>query len=293
MIQFIGHDGGRDSHKVDSSTGKQLSVKSIVGKARSRNLVEDRDYLVEIDSRQWFVGDLARESFFIRQMATESKIHEDTKILFLTSLALAAEPASELVVTTGLPINQHTPETKQKLTELLTGEHSVRINNGSPKLIKITNIGIVPEGAGAYFSELLDDNGIIKNEWLSKQLKRVIDIGSRTVNICTIDENNRYLDRDSDTLHYGCLELDNAAGKNPSKEDLEEFARKLAGDINKRLQSYRPAKDVVLLSGGGSLVLGDYLKTYFPISIIVNNPVFANAIGYRRMGMMRWRKTSR
>lgn len=293
MVQFIGHDGGRDEHKIDSGNGHPISVKSIVGKARSRNLVENLNYFVEINGREWFVGDLARESFFKRQMASESKIHEDTRILFLTSIALASESNSELVITTGLPVNQHNPATKQKLTNLLCGEHTVRINGGNEVKIKVHNIGIVPEGAGAYFDEILNDNGMLVNEWLAKRLTRVIDIGSRTVNLCTIDEQNRYIDRDSDTLSYGIMELDNASNEQ-SEDDLEEFTRKLYGDICKRWQGYSPTRDVILLTGGGVLKLKKWIKPLFPISIIARDPVFANASGYRKMGMMRWQKrTSR
>jgi plasmid segregation protein ParM len=290
MAQFIGHDGGRDTHKIDSGNGTPISVKSCVGKARTRKLVEDLDYLVEIDGRQWFVGDLAKESFFNRRMATESKIHEDTKVLFLTSMALSAPQSLELVITTGLPINQHTTATKKKLSDLLCGKHSISINGQDPVTLTINDIGIVPEGAGAYFNEILDDNGNVANEWLSKQFKRVIDVGSRTVNLCTIDENNGYLDRDSDTIPYGIMELENASDGDPSDEDMEEFARKLAGDINKRWQNYKASKDVVLLTGGGVLKLKEWFKPYFPISLIVKDPVFANASGYRKMGMIRWRK---
>jgi plasmid segregation protein ParM len=292
MVQFIGHDGGRDKHKVDSGA-KQLSVLSAVGKARNRNLVENLNYSVEIDGRQWFVSDLARESFFKRQMASESKIHEDTRVLFLTSLALITEPNSELIITTGLPVKQHTTEIKRKLTELLCGNHSITVIGQKSVNLTINEIGIVPEGAGAYFDEILDDEGKVVNDWLAKRLTRVIDIGSRTVNLCTIDENNRYLDRDSDTLPYGIMELENAA-EDPSEEDMEEFTRKLFGDISKRWQGYNPMKDVILLTGGGVLKLKKWVKPLFPISIIARDPVFANASGYRKMGMMRWRKrTSR
>lgn len=293
MIQFIGHDGGRDSHKVDIGDGKQLSIQSIVGKARSRNLIEHLNYSVEINGREWFVGDLARESFFKRQMASESKIHEDTKILFLTSIALVAEPNSDIVITTGLPVNQHNPDTKQKLIQLLCGKHTVKINNQKAISINITDVGIVPEGAGAYFDEIISIDGKMDNEWISRRLTRIVDIGSRTVNLCTIDEHNRYIDRDSDTLPYGILELYNASS-DPSEDDLEEFTRKLYGDINKRWQGYNPAKDVILLTGGGALKLKKWIKPIFPVSIIARDPVFANASGYRKMGMMRWQKrTSR
>lgn len=289
MVQFIGHDGGRDGHKAQSGY-KQVSVKSAVGKARARNLVEDLNYFVEIDGRKWFVGDLARESFYSRRMASESKIHEDTRVLFLTSLALVAEPGSELVITTGLPVKQHNPATKQKLTELLCGEHIVKINDKEAVRLTIPSIGIVPEGAGAYFNEILDDDGNLVNEWLAKRLTRIIDIGSRTVNLCTIDEQNRYIDRDSDTLMYGIMELENASSGDPAEDDMEEFTRKLVGDINKRWQNYNPVKDIILLSGGGTLKLKQWIKSYFPVSLIARDPIFANASGNRKMGMIRWQK---
>jgi plasmid segregation protein ParM len=40
--------------------------------------------------------------------------------------------------------------------------------------------------------------------------------------------------------------------------------------------------DAILVAGGGALLLGPYLLRTFPHVRVVNNPVFANALGYWR-----------
>ena len=40
--------------------------------------------------------------------------------------------------------------------------------------------------------------------------------------------------------------------------------------------------DAILVAGGGALLLGPYLHRAFPHMRVVDNPVFANALGYWR-----------
>jgi hypothetical protein len=84
---------------------------SVVGTARTLRLENPRDYDVTIDGEHLFIGYLAEESLDRREMASESKLHPETRVLFLTALALAAngEPMS---ITTGVPV---VPSTRRKL----------------------------------------------------------------------------------------------------------------------------------------------------------------------------------
>lgn len=289
MVQHIAPDTGRRLTKVVTE-GEKKSFRSAVGEWRQRNLEADRDYEVEIDGCKYFVGDLAEESHFRREMATTNKIHEETRILFLTALALVAKE-EEIVVTTGLPVNQHTPVIKRDLEQLLCGQHRVRIKNGPELKLNIQNIGIVPEGIGLYWDEVLSDQGTIHNIWLATQpVVRILEVGSRTINLGTIayrDQKRLYLDRESDTLAYGYMALE-AAEAQPTDECLGAFARRIVADASKAWLSYNPLKDVILLGGGGVLTLGSWLKKHYPISLTARDPVYGNASGFRKMGIARW-----
>jgi len=273
-MNFVGIDVGRKYLKIATEEDTQI-IPSKVGDARELRLENTSDYLVAIDGHKYFVGDLAEESYSCREMATESKIHQETKILFLTAVALAWD-RNPLVITTGLPVDQHTQTIKQQLKQLLDGVYKVMINN-CQKNIYINRLQIVPEGAGAFWNEVLDDDGRIVKSSLLQGTVRVIDLGSRTTNYLTII-NGKYLDRDSGTLGYGCFELERR------DNTPEMFARRIIADLSQRWPSISQ-KDVMFISGGGALLMEKSLKQVFDNVIVSKEPVTANAKGFRKLGV--------
>jgi len=292
-MQVIGIDVGRNRVKAVSKDDR-VDFPSVVGEWQDRNLTAGGNFEVTVDGHKTFIGDLAiRESYCLREMATESKVHQESKILFLTALALLTKDGEPVNVVTGLPVAQHTPAGKNEFKKLLEGMHNVEIN-GKRKHIIINEIGIVPESGGAYWHCVLDPHGQIGNSFIAGQKARIVDVGSRTVNFCTIDR-REYIDRDSGTLPYGVIELMNADKE--SRDDVmsvgeevkEHFARRIAGDLSKKWLKYVPDDDLVLLTGGGSILLGQYLSRYFMVNQLVDT-VFANAEGFYKMGVARWGK---
>lgn len=268
-MNFIGIDTGRNSTKVVSNT--TTTFPSIVGTARNLRLENAADYRVTIGGDSYFVGHLANESYDRREMASESKIHQETRILFLTAVALAGY--TNPVITTGLPVAQHTPETKALLNALVRGKHTIKVNNNPAKVFSVESIQVVPEGAGAWWDAVLDNQGYIANHSLLHQpVTRILDLGSRTVNYLTL-LSGKYLDRGSGTLNYGCMELENI--------DPELLARRILADLTRRWPDMTP-NDTLFLTGGGALVM----KDAFAQSQCADNPVTANARGYRKLGMV-------
>lgn len=281
----VGADIGRNKPKIFSKDVR-LSFPARVGEWRSRKLSSGGDYEVMIDGQKVFVGDLAaEESYFIREMASESKIHQETMILFFTALALIPTQDS-FAVTIGLPIYQHDQANKDRLVELLSRRRRVKVNNGPDRLISIDRIGVAPEGSGPYWDEHLTMTGGSKQADMSGRMHRTIDVGSRTINYCTIKD-RRYIDKDSGTLSYGVMELENA-DKNKSEEAKEQFARRIVADLSKRWMNYDPEIDIILLAGGGALLLGELLRKHFPRCRVAEDPVFANARGFFKMGVAKW-----
>jgi len=284
-MEILGIDVGRDQVKAIAQ-GKEIVVRSRVGEWRERKLTSGEDYEVEYDRKTYFVHDLADESYCAREMATGSKVHPESLVLFLTALSqVAASQSVSCNIVTGVPINQHDPVNKEQFSRLLSGYHEVKVNDKKYE-INVEQVLIVPEGAGAYWDAVLDENGGLRDSWLANRMVRVLDIGSRTVNYCTIN-NRRYVDRDSGTLNYGIFELHNMNSR-PTDAQGEQFSRRIIGDLSKKWMNYDEASDIVLLSGGGSLLLERWLKQQYPMARMAQDPVRANSRGYLKMGVLKW-----
>ncbi|QOY37999.1 ParM/StbA family protein [Anaerobacillus isosaccharinicus] len=100
---------------------------------------------------------------------------------------------------------------------------------------------------------------------------RVVDGGSKTINYVTL-KNRRYVDRESGTLDFGFE-------TNKSTNDKQLVAR-IAGELGKKWE----VEDVIWTVGGKASVLADYLQPYFENVAPMPNALYANAMGYYKMG---------
>lgn len=274
-MQVLAIDSGRNGLKAVCDT-KRLLVPSVVGEWRQLNLSDGGDYEVEINNEKYFVGDrAANESRFRRENVSRSKIHEETKILTLTAAGLLA-PSPKIKIVTGLPVEQYRPDIKQKYKDLLLGSYNVKVNNGPNKIIKIEDVVVSIEGAGAYWWYVFKYN----NE-ITKSRVRVIDIGSRTINCLTIDK-MRYVDLDSFSLNYGTIEITNADEEDTSLL-MQQFTRRATSDISRRWLGIE--KDIIIITGGGAISLDKYLKQFYQSAITIEDSVFASALGFYEMGV--------
>ena len=276
-FQVIGVDCGRNGVKAVSGF-RRVFIPAVVGEWRRRKISDGGEWEIDINGEKYFVGSLAQtESRHKREMVTKSKIHPETKILTLAAIALLAVPGNEIRLISGVPIEQHTDEEKYAYIRLLDGRHIVTVNGIRKEFtLDAQFIGITFEGAGAYYSESL-----VGNKTMGRC--RVIDIGSRTINALTL-LSSKFSDLDSTTLNYGCIDLIGG-----DDEQAEQFARRIFADLSKRWMDYSTS-DSVLLTGGGALLLEDQLKKHYRQARVISDPVFANALGYFRMGEKRWQK---
>lgn len=276
-MQLISADIGRNESKFFTSNNRKVKFRSTVGEWHQRNLNSNGDYDVMIDGESYFIGELAlKESYLPREMTTESKIHEETKLLFLTGIALLAHD-NDIIVSTGLPIDQFNPKIKNDLVNLLQGRHSVTFKDKETKTFFINQIIACPEGGGVYWYE------INNKPTLKYGKKRVVDIGSRTINYCTIEDGS-YINKDSGTLNYGAIKLKN------SKTNPQEFARKIVADLSSKWMDYDEDNDTIILSGGGAILLKELLKSHFKNTIVSDDPIFANVYGFYYIGLAKYGK---
>lgn len=270
-MQVIAVDGGRSKIKVAAENAAR-SFLAKIGDSREMDIGENSDYVVTVNGQGYFVGDMAMESYSIREMATKSKQHEETKILFATAIASVVTD-KEVSIVTGLPINQHS-SSKTSMQHFLSGDYNV-VLNGVEKKFRVCDVGIVPEGSGIYKRLNFDKkNSVI----------RVLQLGSVTTNALTV-VNGRFWDKESTCLDWGMFQLDIAGDSDKQKE---QFARKIKGDLSKVWLTYKADTDIVVLAGGGALRMGKQLKDQYTVTHMSEDPVMDDVLGFYEMGVLKW-----
>lgn len=227
---------------------------------------------------------------------------ETNMILFLYTLAIQKDNKFKVVV--GLPILAYKNNKDTFRENLLKNkEYKVKIN-GKEKTILIEDIIVFPEGAGAYFN--------IKSR--SKN-SLIIDIGGGTTNIVAFK--NGKLDKCT-TLGNGMIELynrirDHLNSKYTLKLELEDVENILkeglkvdgeeiewnfvktiidnfTNDLMNELRNFDIRTTNVYLSGGGAKLLNKTLTGKIPGMIMLEDYLFANAKGFKKVGESKWRE---
>lgn len=268
----VGLDLGRRNIKL--FTGETyVTIPSIVGEWRDillENNYGPKAFKCKYKGDKFFAGVLAEnESEFARQMLVEDKSTPDALLLAL--IALHQTEYNLFDIMTGLPVSQHNKENKERLINLLEGEHEIEVN-GVKKQITVQRVRVAVEGGGAFWSNPKDG------------LVRIVDGGSKTINYITL-KNKRYVDRDSGTLPFG---FDTNKTYNH-----EQMVNRIAGELGRKWGR----DDFVYTVGGEAETLAKYLKPYFNNTDVlqpkrtllkggelVDLNMFANAEGYYAIG---------
>lgn len=272
-MQVVGVDGGNKNVKVVSASTAFL-FPSDLGEYRQRKLeatFSKDDMIIEFRGRKMFAGTLAQyESEFAGAMMGDTKAHEETLIRVLIALHRVSDE-TDFKIVVGQPIKKHTKEEKEKIAEMLVGEHEFTLN-GKTKQIKIHQCSVGAEGASAYWSAPIY-RGIV----------HIIDPGGGTVNCATLDS-GRYIDKSSFTLDFGHETVIN--------KDLSEFARAIVRGTSKKWN--KSAK--VLLVGGEADNLIGHLREHYALAEVLKPrlqagdnvkvlpAIFANAVAFYTIG---------
>jgi hypothetical protein len=176
---------------------------------------------------------------------------------------------------------------------LRRGRYLVSVNHGKTQEIALDGIDITWEGAGIYFDFVTDDSGegSGKYAWLAERNVHIVDIGSRTCNLLTVS-NGKYISRLSctDNQHGTLLVESSSRSKRISDRDKEQFARTIKALVasNWLDADYgSDGDDVLIFAGGGSLLIEQYLREYYPSAIFPADPVLCQVSGLYKMGMAR------
>lgn len=175
--------------------------------------------------------------------------------------------------------------------------------NGENRKIIITDFDVYPEGLGAYYSLDINDDVIL------------VDIGGRTTDIAYIadkklkesttivvgtigiykdiaDKLNSLYSLDLDIpaaekiLNKGYFEID---GARTDLSFVTEILKRNFNKINDDLSMKFPARtEKIILVGGGYKIFEKAFKKRYINSYVADNPIFANAIGFQKVGEMLW-----
>lgn len=246
------------------------------------------------------------ETYYIGEGRFETELNKSSKKnflpLLLTGIALNSSETFQQVVC-GLPINQYKIN-KEILKDMVLSSkvRAVKFNGESRKII-ITDFEVYPEGVGAYYSLGINNDCII------------VDIGGRTTDIAYIIDRelkkhstvivgtlNIYKDISERlnslySLDLDILEAEKIVNKGWLKVDGEmvdlsfitEILKKNFLKINEDLTMKFPARtENIILVGGGYKLFQKAFKNRYKNSYVADNPIYANAIGFRKVADMLW-----
>lgn len=271
------------------------NIKSLV---TSKENILGSKICLEYEDKKYFIG----EGSFETELNKSSK--NNFLPLLLTGIALNGSKGDVFQqVVCGLPINQYKVN-KELLTDMVLGNRvrSIKLNGEDRKII-ITDFAVYPEALGAYYSLDITDDVII------------VDIGGRTTDIAYIadkklkesattvvgtigiykdiaDKLNSLYSLDLDIpaaekiLDRGYFEID---GQRTDLSFVTEILKKNFNKVNDELGMKFPARtEKIILVGGGYKLFEKAFKKRYANSFVADNPVYANAIGFQKVGEMLW-----
>jgi plasmid segregation protein ParM len=227
---------------------------------------------------------------------------------------LSTATVADLVVVTGLPVAFYSD--KAKVRTRLLGEHrAARDGRDRAQVFKINDVRVVPQPFGALLAASLDDRGHIVDQDLATGSVGVIDVGGKTTNLLSVSQLSE-VGRETASVSVGAWDVARAVQVYLAEHcpDLELRDHQIMDAIRSRQVKYfgQPVDlgptidaalapmaeqviaqatqlwngaailDMILVTGGGALLLGPAIEAHFPHARVVDDPVFANALGFWR-----------
>ena len=313
----IGLDLGYSATKA-VSTKKKVKFPSVVGtsdKARF-SFSEDGAGILLAEPAHVLVGEQAvTQSRFVNRREDRSWI-ESAEYYHLALAALTELTTAtvvELRIVTGLPVAFYND--KDILRNLLLGEHRATREGRRAQVFKATDCRVIPQPFGALLAEALDDRGNVADKELATGNVGVIDVGGKTTNLLSVSRLSE-IGRETASVNVGAWDVVRAvrgwlADNCPNLDlrdhqvvdaivarqvkyygepqdlgpmvdaALEPMAEQVIAQAT-QLWNGGAGLDAVLVSGGGALLLGPAIEAHFRHAQVVEEPVFANALGYWR-----------
>jgi len=262
----------------------------------------------------------------VRQTLDTVKVGDvDQKVQFYAAASrLVKTGAEEVIVITGLPVGDYDEGKKGVLRDLLMGEHVVRREGKWTRSFEVSKVHVLPQGMGALYALALDRRGRVAsaNRELLRGQVGVVDVGTNNSNF-VLTEDLHFIDQGSTSISVGIGAALQGVAKDLKREYDLDWTQQL-GRVDEAVRAgvvrvYGEPRDVshvvkrhlrdvaeaivraaqslpgwgsgaelsaVILTGGGSLLLGEYVREAFPHSRLSgDDPQTDNVTGYLRAGI--------
>lgn len=282
---------------------------------------------VHDDQGTWYIGEKAlMHSKNVRYIKDRGRtLLPDYRRLLYVALGrlhpcTSTENVEVVNVVTGLPV-AHMGDREQLVT-ILRDQHRVRTQH-TDGMYRIENVSVAPQPYGTLFYNTLDEYGTLINDDLSRSRVLIVDIGRFTTNVITVDR-MAYLERASDSIDSGVYLIEDHIRKYFERkfgwtdlrpdylqniivsddhnciidgdevklvdvfmEGATDLAEHVMGLVGELVGKGHDVKDMII-TGGGGILLEDWIKERYPRAYLTENPVMANAVGFARYGRRKW-----
>ena len=284
---------------------------------------------ITLNDKTYFIGSYAEQQSNIAEFTLDQEklIENFVKILAITAAGICSDSTGPINVVTGLPVG-YLKRDSRRLKEMIQGIHEITYHNANgkdeTKRVHIDKIHVIPQPIGSIFNLIFDEYGKIKDKALAVQKLGVVDIGFKTTDFSIFDH-LQYIERGSSTMDTGISKcfgvfanklrqesninielyrifkfvkagMIKIKGKefnisNLKKRVYTHAATAIASDLN-RLWENDWDIDSIILSGGGSVELAEYLAPNIEGNVIpIPKDVdarFNNVQGYCKFGKYKW-----
>lgn len=291
------------NYNVKTSERDIITAKPVIFKAKysTKEKIMDNNNCLQLNGKHYYIED----------GELETNLNKSKKLNILPLLYTAIIRSTRDIdnnVVLGLPVSQFKAN-KDSLKKYILDNGSVQCKyNGEQREIRINNVEIFPECAGAYFSIkdkpadciLVDIGGRTTNICLfedGKLTKKYISIPAGMINI--YDDIAEYLNTKF-TLDIKMEQIESILKKGLFVDGMKidfSFIKPIINEyfdivINELNLNYPVRTHRIFLSGGGSLIVGGSLKKRLKGAQILENTLLANAIGFKKVGDQLWQKNS-
>lgn len=241
------------------------------------------------DSGTYYVG----EGSYDTEYRKVKKKHLRT--MFFYALALSTDEINNRCVV-GLPISQYKKDRDEMKQLLLYPRMNVVTLGGIQRKLYLEDIEIYPEGLiGIDDGILVDIGGRTTEIALVENLKvtsffsipeGTLNLYSDFVNIINVRYGLDLKQSDAERIIKQGLKID---GMDVDVTFAHETFKSFVETFVSQIQVKYPVKTlpVSILGGGGQLLFGP-IKKRIPNSTLANNPVFANALLFQKVGEAKW-----
>lgn len=258
--------------------------------------------IITIDGIQYCVGSG-------RTTVDINKVESDTnKVCTLMNLALTGNDSYYLVV--GLPVGQFKTQKDALRNEILTYNKSEVLYKDRPFKFTIEDVCVFPQGVAS----LINENNLTDGDFI------LVDIGGLTIDVAYVEftngnptlhkyntwfdgmqklysdiiaaVNNKYnmtLSNDyAEKIFLNGLKVDGEKQDISFLDDIkEEFLLSTIKELN---LGYPIRTTPIYVTGGGGKILYSTITNHFKSTLLLQDPQFSNAMGYHKIGLIKYKK---